>query len=182
MRLLGYWIVFATLLVVFVPALSLVYSPPAYMSTTSECPLCPKCPKYTFHLARATKTGVTYYPHTRVVQVSFIVEYTPPPRNHVYLLLASVPAYVTGFSAEFCVWIEVPGWGPDGICWQQSFTRLNETHVYTTLYGHIEPIDNIIYIDLDVRFPADKNIFDEAGKIHLDIYLAKEFGFLEDFT
>jgi len=129
-RLLGYWIVFMILLVVFVPAFSVIFSPPACIpKECPECPTCPPCPE-----CPAT-TFPRIYPYYMSVAwlgdfVSVIQVYgvsLRPLSNYKYFILINTNRYNIAYS-EYCTGEVDEGGNP--ICDFIDFRYLNSTHSY----------------------------------------------------
>ena len=127
MRLLAYWIVFATLLVVFVPAFSMIFSPPAYMPSTSESSECPPC--------ECPAILPRIYPW--YVQVTWMEDFVNVIQvygvslkqisNYKYFILINANRYNIVF-AEYCTGEVDAGGFP--ICYYLDFVYLNSTHSY----------------------------------------------------
>ena len=154
MRLLELWIVFMVLLVVFVPAFSMIYSPPAmYTPSTSECPPCPECPPPPqLHFPRI----YPWWARGRVEEdyTSGIVVFHVNLRKLVgykYFILVNLHLYNIAW-AEYCT----GEYDDEGfpICDYLNFRVFNSTHSYAFVNNNIRDILIEIYawgkiIDID---------------------------------
>jgi hypothetical protein len=112
------------LLVVFVPAFSMIFSPPAYTPCpASECPVCPEYPEI------VGKFGVfcDYIPEEIVI---FICYLDLEKYDH-YKYVVILP-----FSADKVLWAEVYNWDTLDH-WRLRRKPLNQTHSYIEVYESV---------------------------------------------
>jgi hypothetical protein len=146
--LLGAWIIFCVLLVVFIPAFSLIYSPPySGISQECECPQCPECPtpqcpecdtceKRVLGIMRVWALGSIIWDEEcgeyclGHFQYGLYVDYV---EGFKYILIFPIPA-------SRIYYAESIDWDTMDYTWL-DFKPLNETHSYAETYALYREVD-----------------------------------------
>jgi hypothetical protein len=136
-RLLGYWIMFMILLVVFVPAFSLIFSP-AYnviqQCPECECPECPPPPQLYLPRVFPYFMSVTVEDYI-MASLSFAVKLRNLSQlGYKYFILVNVHAEYISW-AEYCT-SEKDEFGFP-VCYYMDFRALNRTHSYAFIDSEV---------------------------------------------
>jgi len=181
-RLLAYWIVFMVLLVVFVPAFSMIFSPayipqkpcPECPSCECECPECPppppcECPQLRFYPIKLVITDYyidDYYPDYGFF--SFTAFTTPPQHGYRYFLLINIPRHKIVYEVMTYDWFTDDAYVID-------FFRFNATHSYAFTR---DPLSNIEFFVCGMS-PSDWNMV-KNRQIYLIVALVEETASLSE--
>jgi len=159
---LEYGIILAVLLVAFVPALTLIYSPPALQyaqtTTTQTVTITPTCPECSLPRIRPYFVWVT--PHGDEVSVIMSFAYK-------YFVLVNVPQQYIVY-AEYCT----GEYDEEGfpICYILNFRALNSTHSYAF-------VDKMAGFSIELYGPVSQI---QVDKVHAVVLVVPRDYTLED--
>jgi hypothetical protein len=131
--LLEAWVIFMVLLVVFVPAFSLIFSPPPHIP--QECPECPQCPDcecptpqcpqinklYGYVVIPPLGVHVFYEEGYYIGEIQYLT-YIYPIEGYKYILLVNIPSSRIMYSE----WIDWDTFEMGRV----DFQEYNSTHSY----------------------------------------------------
>jgi hypothetical protein len=165
--LLEAWIIFMVLLVVFIPAFTLIYSPPysgISQECECECPQCPECPdtceKRVLGIMRVFPWGWIPWEcdNTYCLGHFQYVFYLDEVEGYKYILVFPAPV-------ERIYYAESIDWDTMDFIWL-DFKHLNSTHSYAET--------KVVYRELDIVGWFRRDEYWDRFYFYLTIYVVSE--------